>query len=213
MIAPAHRQIKLLREVRQKVKDRRRVRRHTHLQIRQRKRLRRRQPADIDQPVAEPRAHPRHQLDIAHAVLEPDQVWTPLAQPRQRRIVDDGVVAVVNDHAQFSFGTHRLDMRRKAGGLGVHEIRRQQQNSIGALQLPQPGRTPSPSPSRIRTLPAPAHVPTSHSPPHSPPTRTRSTSARKIRPCRPLQTAQPADVPAATKYVRDTVLHQTRSHS
>ena len=72
----------------------------THLQIGQREGLRRRQTANIEQPVAEPRENPRHQLHVAHTVLEADQVGTALAQPGQRGLGQLCVVAVVDDDAE-----------------------------------------------------------------------------------------------------------------
>jgi hypothetical protein len=134
-VAAAHGGVELGRELRDEVEHRRGIGRHAHFEIGQREGLGRGQSADIGQPVAHPQMNPRHQLDVADAVLVTDQVGIALAELGQRLLADDGVVAVVDDDAELRRLADRIDMGGEPVLLGEDEIGRQQQDAVGASLL------------------------------------------------------------------------------
>ena len=83
MVLAAHRRIESSRKFRHEIEDGRGIGGDAHLQIGERESLGRGQPADIGQAVAHAGIDPGHQLDIADAVLEANEVGAALAKPRQ----------------------------------------------------------------------------------------------------------------------------------
>ena len=114
------------------IEDRRRVSRHAHRQIGGRIGFGGRQATDIGEPVAHAGIDARHQLDVADAILEPDEIGIAVAKARQRLVVEDRIVAVIDDDAQPGGLAHRLDMRRETFLLRSDQIGRQQQQTISA---------------------------------------------------------------------------------
>jgi hypothetical protein len=82
--------------------------------------------------VAEAGVDACHQLDVADAVLEADQVGAADTELFERGVVQDGVVAVVEDDAEAGRRADRLDMRGQTCAFAVDQVGRQQQQTVGS---------------------------------------------------------------------------------
>src|ERR1700677_2148708 len=111
MISPAYRGVEVEREIGQEIEDGRRVGSDAHLEIRKRKGLSSRQTADIGEAVSHPGVDAGHTLNVPYSVFETHQVGAPLTQAIKRYFVEDSIVAVVHDDAEFGRGAYRLNVR------------------------------------------------------------------------------------------------------
>ena len=127
--------VKLHRRLRDKVKHRRGIHRHAERLISRRINFRRRQTAQIREAIAEFTPDRHHQLDLADAVFETDEVRATFRQFDQRVRLQTTRPAVVNDDAQFHRATHRLDVRRESLLPCFRQIMREQQNPLRAEAL------------------------------------------------------------------------------
>ncbi|MCY1228490.1 hypothetical protein D9M72_408110 [compost metagenome] len=113
----------------------RRIHRHAQRLVGRGIHLGRGQAAEVREAVAQLAADADHGLDVAHAVLEADQVGAALGQARELRRIQLRVGAVVDDHADV----HRLaDLLHVCGNAvlaGFGQVVRQQQHAGRAQAL------------------------------------------------------------------------------
>ncbi len=134
-VVGAHGVEELDRPAGHEVEERRGVGADAQLQQRQGERLRRRQAADVGEPVADPGVRAGHLLDVADPVLEADQRGVAVGERGDRLVPEDGVRAAVDDHTELGGGADLADVLDESGLAGLREVRRHQQQAVGARGL------------------------------------------------------------------------------
>ncbi len=94
-----------------------------------------RHAADIAEPVAEPGRHMTHEVHLAGAVLEADQVGAGLGKARDRVGIGDRIGAVVENDAEAGRIADGLHMGIDAFLRRFRQIVRQQENTVGTRLL------------------------------------------------------------------------------
>jgi hypothetical protein len=71
-------------------------------------------------------------LEVAHAVLEADQVLVAVGQCCHRGVLVDGVGPVVDDNAEGRGAADGADVLGQSGLVRLGQVRREEQESVGA---------------------------------------------------------------------------------
>jgi hypothetical protein len=134
VVVRGNRAIEVHRGLRDEVEHGRRVHRHAQRLVGRGVDFSGRQAAEIGEAVAEAAADRHHVLDLAHTVLEADQVGAALGQPFEHVGVKLGVRAVVDDHAHVRHGlADFFGVRRDAFLAGFGQVVGHQQNAVRAV--------------------------------------------------------------------------------